>query len=210
MFATCLFCDHNLGANRVLSTMPVGREVVFHAGTMRVWVVCPGCRRWNKADGLDLQMIAELERAHAASPTRHTVGRIGMPQIGSGRRGELQLIRIDAEATWGEFAGWRFGRVLRQRHTRWLAIQAVGLVVLALVFFRNRLPFNPVWILQPISFATPFLAYWMVWRRALRLRLEGRAGAPVVATSAPPLPGRDPVGARDGGERGARATVWRG
>ena len=43
----CLFCSFPLGRNDAIEEIPVGRRLAFDQHYGRLWVICPGCARWN-------------------------------------------------------------------------------------------------------------------------------------------------------------------
>src|SRR3954453_2405919 len=47
MYATCLFCNGDLGRNEAIEAFPVGRRLAFDAAKGRLWVVGRLSQRWN-------------------------------------------------------------------------------------------------------------------------------------------------------------------
>jgi hypothetical protein len=114
MYATCLFCHSRLGRNESIEHFPVGRRLAFDAGKGRLWVICPGCGRWNlSALEERWEAIEECERTFRASRTRVTTDQIGMARLPEG----CELVRIGAPLR-PEFAAWRYGRRFARRRAR--------------------------------------------------------------------------------------------
>jgi hypothetical protein len=112
MYATCLFCNRDLGANTVLPTFPIGRRLAFDAERGRLWVVCTRCGRWNlTALEERWEAIEECERLFRQTRLRFSTDNIGLAQLREG----VDLVRI-GRALRPEIAAWRYGRFLR----RWL------------------------------------------------------------------------------------------
>src|SRR5262245_30521346 len=108
MYATCLFCDADLGRNEILPSFPVGVRLAFDSARGRLWVVCPSCNRWNLSP-LDerWEAIEECERRFRASHLRFSTDNIGLACLREG----VALIRI-GPALKPEIAAWRYGRLL--------------------------------------------------------------------------------------------------
>ena len=114
MYSTCLLCADSLGTNAVLETLPVGRRLAFDPAKGRLWVVCPGCARWNLVPFDNrLEAIDECERCFRDTRVRFSTGTIGMARMPDG----TELVRI-GEALRPEFAAWRYGRELLRRRRR--------------------------------------------------------------------------------------------
>jgi hypothetical protein len=112
MYATCLFCNRDLGHNTVLPTFPVGRRLAFDPERGRLWVVCTKCDRWNLTPLEERwEAVEECERLFRATRLRYSTGNVGLAQLRSG----LDLVRI-GRALRPEIAAWRYGRLLG----RWL------------------------------------------------------------------------------------------
>jgi hypothetical protein len=111
MYSTCLLCADSLGTNAVLETLPVGRRVAFDPAKGRLWVVCPGCARWNLVP-FDSRFLAieDCERHFRDTHVRFSTGTIGIARLPEG----LELVRI-GPALRPEFAAWRYGRELLKR-----------------------------------------------------------------------------------------------
>jgi hypothetical protein len=111
MYSTCLLCADSLGTNTVLETLPVGRRVAFDPTKGRLWVVCPGCARWNLVPFDNrLESIDSCERLFRDTRVRFSTGSIGIARLPEG----LELVRI-GPALRPEFAAWRYGRELLRR-----------------------------------------------------------------------------------------------
>jgi hypothetical protein len=125
MYATCLFCHARLGTNEAIEQFPVGRRLAFDASRGRLWVVCPGCGRWNLSPAEERwEAIESCERLFRATRVRVTTAQIGLAQLREG----VDLVRIGAPLR-PEFAAWRYGRRFTRRHTR--AQLAAGTAVVA-------------------------------------------------------------------------------
>ena len=114
MYSTCLYCHGHLGANEVLEPFPVGRRIAFDAVRGRLWVVCPGCGRWNLSPLEERwEAMEEGERLFRDTRMRAQSGEIGVARLREG----LELIRIGKPLR-PEFAAWRYGDVLGRRRRR--------------------------------------------------------------------------------------------
>ncbi len=123
MYGSCLYCAGDLGANRLLETLPVGRRVAFDGAKGRLWVVCPTCVKWNLVPfETRLESIDACERIFRATRTRYSTDNIGLARHIEG----LELIRI-GPALRPEFAAWRYGDTVLRRSSRMrLRADAVG------------------------------------------------------------------------------------
>ena len=112
MYATCLHCHGALGANEEIETFPVGRKLAFDAAKGRLWVVCPRCARWNLSPLEERWEAVEwCERAYRDASKRVATGEIGLARLKSG----LEIVRIGRPLR-PEFAAWRYGHSLQERH----------------------------------------------------------------------------------------------
>jgi hypothetical protein len=129
MYATCLFCQKDLGRNETFETFPVGRRLAFDAAKGRLWVVCRHCERWNLSP-LDerWEAIEEAERAYRDTRTRVATDNIGLAKLRDG----TTLVRI-GQPMRPEFAAWRYGDQFGRRRVRQLAIVGAGLGALGAV-----------------------------------------------------------------------------
>jgi hypothetical protein len=132
MYSTCLYCHSRLGSNEVIEGFPVGQRLAFDGERGRLWVVCPGCGRWNLTP-LESRWdaIEQCERLFRGSPLRAYTNNIGLARVANA----VELIRVGRPLP-PEFAAWRFGRQLRRRRIRGVAAQVgstvaanVGLIV---------------------------------------------------------------------------------
>jgi len=127
MYATCLFCNEDLGHNEVLEVFPVGRRLAFDASKGRLWVVCRKCERWNLTPLEERwEAIEECERLFTSTRLRVSTDNIGMARLSEG----LELVRI-GNALRPEIAAWRYGDQFGRRRTKYMlvtgaAIAAVG------------------------------------------------------------------------------------
>lgn len=114
MYSTCLYCSAKLGANDMLERFPLGRRLAFDLAKGRLWVVCPGCRRWNLTATEDrYHAIEDCERLYRGTYVRISTGNIGLARL----RGGLELIRVGAPLR-PEFAAWRYAGEFFSRRTR--------------------------------------------------------------------------------------------
>ncbi len=133
MTSTCLHCNHSLGTNEVLETLPIGRRIAFDAAKGRLWVVCKHCGKWNLVPfDSRLESIDAAERLYRDTVTRFSTDNIGLARVREG----LELVRI-GEALRPEFASWRYGESYRRRRRNsyivgGLAVGGVGAGLVAL------------------------------------------------------------------------------
>src|SRR5512137_1364754 len=118
MYATCLFCQKDLGRNETFETFPVGRRLAFDAAKGRLWVVCRKCERWNLSPLEERwEAIEAAERMY-----RDLRMRVATENIGLARHpGGLELVRI-GQPLRPEFAAWRYGDQFGRRRRRMLLI----------------------------------------------------------------------------------------
>lgn len=125
MYRHCIFCSGDLGRNEALETFPVGHSVAFDARRGRLWAVCPRCGRWNLAPLEERwEAVERAEQRFREARQRVHSESVGLARLEEGTR----LIRI-GDALPGEFAAWRYGRKLRRRLRRSLALTAGAAVV---------------------------------------------------------------------------------
>ncbi|MEP6589783.1 MAG: hypothetical protein ABJC19_01255 [Gemmatimonadota bacterium] len=114
IYRTCLYCSHDLEANPLIATQPVGRRLAFDAAVGRLWVVCPACAKWNLVPfDTRLEAIDACEQLFRDTRTRYSTENIGFARLPEG----LDLIRIGS-ALKPEFAAWRYGTLLGGRRRR--------------------------------------------------------------------------------------------
>src|ERR687893_942294 len=93
MYAHCLFCAADLGANEVVEHFPVGRRLAFDAARGRLWVVCRRCLRWNLTPLEERwEAIEECERLFQDTRLRVSTDQVGLARLREG----LELVRIGA------------------------------------------------------------------------------------------------------------------
>src|SRR3954468_20154135 len=127
MYATCLFCQKDLGRNESLETFPVGRRLAFDAAKGRLWVVCPHCERWNLSPLEERwEAIEQAERFYRDTRKRVATDNIGLAKLRDG----TTLVRIGTPMR-PEFAAWRYGDQFGRRRNRQLLIAGGGIVALA-------------------------------------------------------------------------------
>lgn len=126
MYATCLFCNHALGANEVIESFPVGRRLAFDAKKGRLWVVCRRCERWNLSPFDERwEAVEQSERLFRDAKKRVASDNIGLARLDEG----LELVRI-GEPLRPEFAAWRYGDQFgRRRRRAILTGTAVGVAI---------------------------------------------------------------------------------
>jgi hypothetical protein len=123
MYATCLFCQKDLGRNETFETFPVGRRLAFDAAKGRLWVVCRHCERWNLSPLEERwEAIEEAERLYRDTRRRVATDNIGLAKLRDG----TTIVRI-GEPLRPEFAAWRYGDQFGRRRVRQLAIVGAGL-----------------------------------------------------------------------------------
>ncbi|MEO5799457.1 MAG: hypothetical protein ABIZ70_09815 [Gemmatimonadales bacterium] len=114
MYSTCLYCTHDLGANTVIETLPVGRRIAFDAAQGRLWVVCRHCAKWNLVPfDTRLESIDAGERLFRDTRVRFSTDNIGIARLKEG----LELVRV-GPALRPEFAAWRYGDQFGARRKR--------------------------------------------------------------------------------------------
>jgi len=129
MYATCLFCQKDLGRNETFETFPVGRRLAFDAAKGRLWVVCRHCERWNLSPLEERwEAIEEAERLYRDTRRRVATDNIGLAKLRDG----TTIVRI-GEPLRPEFAAWRYGDQFGRRRVRQLAIVGAGLGALGAV-----------------------------------------------------------------------------
>jgi hypothetical protein len=125
MYATCLFCHHNLGTNEVVEQFPIGRRLAFDAAKGRLWVVCRKCERWNLTPLEERwEAIEECERLFSSARLRVSTDNIGLARLREG----LELVRIGT-ALRPEMAAWRYGDQFGRRRMRHLLFTGAGVGV---------------------------------------------------------------------------------
>jgi hypothetical protein len=118
MYATCLFCNGDLGRNEVVESFPVGRRLAFDAAKGRLWVVCRRCERWNLTPLEERwEAIEECERQFRATRLRVSTDEIGLARLKEG----LELVRIGSPQR-PEMAAWRYGDQFGRRRRRHIVI----------------------------------------------------------------------------------------
>ena len=119
MFATCLFCNGALGRNECIETFPVGRRIAFDSAKGRLWVICPSCVRWNLSPlETRWEAIDEAERCYRDARLRTSTENVGLARLRDG----TELVRIGSPLL-PEFAAWRYGKVFRQRLSKYRRIE---------------------------------------------------------------------------------------
>ncbi|MFN0181081.1 MAG: hypothetical protein ACKVZ0_19920 [Gemmatimonadales bacterium] len=114
MYRTCLFCHADLGANREIEALPIGRRLAFDQPNGRLWVVCRRCERWNLTPFDERwEAIEACEKAYRDTSRRFGTDHIGLARLAEG----LELVRIGAPLR-PEFAAWRYGDQFGRRRRR--------------------------------------------------------------------------------------------
>jgi hypothetical protein len=118
MYATCLFCNGDLGRNEAIEAFPIGRRLAFDAAKGRLWVVCRRCERWNLTPLEERwEAIEACEREFAGTKLRVSTDEIGLARLKEG----LELVRIGAPQR-PEMAAWRYGDQFGRRRRRYIAM----------------------------------------------------------------------------------------
>ena len=127
MYSTCLFCHGSLGRNESIEAFTVGRRLAFDAKKGRLWVVCPGCTRWNLTPLEERwEAIEECERRFRDTHVRVSTTHVGMAKLRDG----LELVRI-GEPLRPEFAAWRYGAQIQRRRRRMRVAGGLGIAAAA-------------------------------------------------------------------------------
>lgn len=148
MYATCLFCNGDLGRNEAIEPFPVGRRLAFDAAKGRLWVVCRKCERWNLSPLEERwEAIEECERQFRDTRLRVSTDEIGLARLKEG----LELVRIGAPQR-PEMAAWRYGDQFGRRRRRHYAMVAGGVAVAGVVVVAgpvlgvfSGVAVNPLW-----------------------------------------------------------------
>lgn len=123
MNPACLHCHVRFEGNDVIEAFPFARRVAYDPVKLRYWVVCHRCGKWSMAPMEDDERgntVDQLERWWRGSTHHYSTGGIGV-----GRYSErFSVVRI-GDATWPEFAFWRFGETIQRRKWRWYRDLAV-------------------------------------------------------------------------------------
>jgi hypothetical protein len=123
VYSACIFCGAGLGRNAAVECFPVGLRLAFDAERGRLWAVCPRCARWNLTPLEERwEAVEECERLFRGARLRACTDNIGLATLHAG----VDLVRIGAPLR-PEFAAWRYGGLLGQRHGRQGAVTAVVL-----------------------------------------------------------------------------------
>jgi hypothetical protein len=127
MYATCLFCNSDLGRNQALEHFPVGRRLAYDAAKGRLWVVCRRCERWNLSPLEERwEAIEECERLYSGTRLRVSTDNIGLARLREG----LELVRI-GQPQRPEFAAWRYGDQFGRRRRQHLIYSTIGIAAVA-------------------------------------------------------------------------------
>lgn len=162
MYAHCIYCMAGLRSNTDIEHFPVGRQLAFDDAKGRLWVVCPGCGRWNLTPiETRWEAIETCARAFAGATLRSSTARVGLARLDSG----LELIRVGAPDR-QEFAAWRYGRVFTARRRRAYATAASLAIVAAATLALQRL--NPAaYAALPLAALLPQLGSFLTLYRAM-------------------------------------------
>jgi hypothetical protein len=130
MYATCLFCNDNLGRNESLEVFPVGTRLAFDSSRGRLWVVCPKCERWNLTPLEErLDAIETAEKLYRDTRKRVATDNIGLARLRDG----TTLVRIGSPLR-PEFAAWRYGDQFGRRRRRQLLYTVGGVAGIGALF----------------------------------------------------------------------------
>lgn len=120
MYSTCIFCHGSLGRNEAVEAFPVGRRLAFDAEKGRLWVVCPGCARWNLTPlESRWEAIEECEKLFRDSRLRASTRQVGLARV---REGTV-LVRIGNPLR-PEMAAWRYGDRFGRRRRKYFVVTA--------------------------------------------------------------------------------------
>lgn len=123
MYATCLFCNSDLGRNEALLDFPVGRRLAFDPRKGRLWVVCRQCERWNLTPLEERwEALEQAERQYRAAKQRVSTENIGLARLAD----HTELVRIGRPRR-PEYAAWRYGDQFGRRRRRQILIAGGGL-----------------------------------------------------------------------------------
>ena len=118
VYSTCLYCRGKLGSNETIEHFPIGRRLAFDAGKGRLWVVCPGCHRWNLTPVEERwEAIEEAERLFRDTRKRYSSENVGLARMADG----MDLVRVGKPLR-PEFAAWRYGAQFGRRRRRHLMV----------------------------------------------------------------------------------------
>src|SRR5260370_21706376 len=132
VFRTCAFCNASFDGDGGPSGLGVGRRIAFDEWKGRLWVVCPGCRRWNPTP-LDDRLERIETVARAASQGRIAAS---TAQVSLIRWERYDFVRVGKPPR-VELATWRYGERLRNRQRERmkvvipLTVAAIGLGIAA-------------------------------------------------------------------------------
>jgi hypothetical protein len=130
VYATCLFCNENLGTNEAIDAFPVGRRLAFDQARGRLWVVCPKCERWNLSPLEERwEAIEQSERLYRDTRQRVATDNVGLAKVADG----TTLVRI-GQPLRPEFAAWRYGDQFGRRRKRQILMAAGGLAAVGAAF----------------------------------------------------------------------------
>ena len=122
MYTRCIYCHASLGANTVIETFPVGRQLAFDAAKGRLWVVCRKCERWTLTPlEQRWEAVEDCERRFRAVRKRYSTEHVGLARLDGG----LELVRIGRPLR-PEFAAWRYGDRFGRRRRRAILLGATG------------------------------------------------------------------------------------
>ncbi len=124
MYVNCMFCQKDLGRNRVVEHFPVGRRLVFDGARGRLWVVCQKCERWNLTPLEERwEAVEECERLFRKTRIRAQTENMGLARHAEG----VVLVRV-GEPYREEFAAWRYGDQFGRRRRKAILTTA-GVIV---------------------------------------------------------------------------------
>lgn len=178
MWRHCLRCHADLGRNRVLEVFPVGERIAYDPEKGRLWVVCPGCGRWNLSPLLARwEALEAAERRFRDTPRRATTENIGLARLPEG----LELVRVGADPLPDEFAAWRYADRFGRRLRRTLVWGAGGVAALGLLAAGGVAAGLASGVVVPQLLNLPVYAHRLLWDRRVVARVpagsaEGEEG----------------------------------
>lgn len=158
MVRQCLLCDHTFDANESLEYLPRGSRVAYDPTKGRLWVICPGCKRWtlvpieSRWEALEELEKLTTDEARLLSQTEN---------ISLFRARRLEIVRV-GRAQLPEEAWWRYGRELQERRDRFKKLSTVGAVGAGAAIAGS-------WATGGLS----FMAAWFLWDRSPTLVTDG-------------------------------------
>ncbi len=111
MIRSCFVCGRAFDGERLFEHVPPADRVAYDPDRGRLWMICPGCRRWSLVPIEDRwEALEELERGvRDQGRVLSSTDRIALIKVGP-----LEVVRVGG-ASRTEEAWWRYGRELVSR-----------------------------------------------------------------------------------------------